>query len=225
MNHDLTRNRLRVNSTDWKPAGTGIVIDNPNRDPITNKMAPDISTNDLLDTHTKRRNQRVKVYERVYRKCCQRIRHANDILYAKECIFKVPELELWGGTPLYQVNAVIGYIMLRLKQKGFDVRYLPPDSVMIDWKKAVNGDVAFKSDVIRYELDELNTSVPKLDHVATIRERLIHEGCKGECCSNDPNKPPKLVNKKQQLELERRKQQLEIDRVIAKRDRQGPGRF
>ena len=120
------------------------------------------STSDLIDTHTRRRNQRAKVYEKVYPKCCQRIRHANDILYAKECTFNVPTLELWGGTPLYQVNAVIGDIMIRLKQKGFDVRYLPPDGSFINWKKAVTGDNR-KDNVIRYELDELNKQpTPKL---------------------------------------------------------------
>ncbi len=216
-------NRLIVNhQTDWKPAGTGIILPN-NKDPISDKMAPDINTSALLDTHTKRRNQRAKIYERVYRKCCQRIRHTNDILYAKECIFNVPEVQLWGGIPRYQVNAVLGYIMLRLKQKGFEVRLFPPNGILINWAKVVSGDTADKAEssfTLRYQLDEVNTAVPKLDHVASVQERMIHEGCQGDCC-NDPNRPPKVINRKQQLELERRKQQIEIDRLIERKDKGG----
>lgn len=214
---DLTRNRLVVKPTDWKPAGTGIIV---NKDTVIDKIAPDINTSDLLDSHIRRRNQRAKICERVYRKCCQRIRHANDVLYAKECLYKVPPVQLWGGVPTYQVPVVVGYIMIRLKQKGFDVRYLPPDGVQISWKKAVSGDTFTKFDTtVKYELDEIASAGPKLSHLATAQERMLHEGCKGECCGGDLGRPQRVVNKKQLLELERRKQQLEIDRLIQQKDR------
>jgi hypothetical protein len=219
---DIHRNRLAVRNADWKPAGTGIILPN-NKFPIDeDKIGPDIDTNTLVDTHTRRRNQRAKIYEQMYRKCCQRIRYSNDVLYTKECVFKVPEVQLWGGLPRYQLNGVLAYIMLRLKQKDIDVRFLPPDSLLINWRRAVSGDAAMKRDddnIVRYELDEINTQVPKqLDHIASNHERLIHNPCKGDCCTGPDANRPRRVNKKELRELERRKQQMEIDRLIKQKE-------
>ena len=189
--------------------------------PIDDKMGDDINTSDLVDSHTRRKNQRAKIYERVYRKCCQRIRYTNDVLYAKECMYKVPEVQLWGGIPNYQVNAVLSYMMLRLKQKGFDVKYVPTDSIYISWERVVAGDskVAVESNIIRYELDEVQTTVPKqLDYVATPRERLMHEGCNRDCCVGPNANQPRKLSRKDQLEMERKKQQIEIDKVIKEKE-------
>ena len=194
--------------------------------PIDDKLGADIDTSDLITAHNRRREQRVKVYERIYRKCCHRIRYANDVQYVCECYFKVPEVQLWGGVPRYQINAVVAYMMIRLKQKGFDVRYHPPGGLMINWTRLVAGDQAGlvyqdmkKERVIRYELDEDTTKADPLDQVATPAERLLHRGCKGDCCTQPDAMKPKRVARHKRLELERRKQQDEIDRLIAQRER------
>lgn len=195
--------------------------------PIEDKLGEDIDTTELITAHNRRREQRAKVYERIYRKCCHRIRYANDVQYVRECYFQVPEVQLWGGVPRYQINAVIAYIMIRLKQKGFDVRFHPPDGVMINWSRLVAGDSAALSfapsenkgeRVIRYELDEELSKAKPLDQVATPAERLVHRGCKGDCCTNPDVMKPKRVSRRKQIELERRRQQDEIDRLIAQRD-------
>jgi hypothetical protein len=197
--------------------------------PIDDPLGDDIDTTDLINAHNKRRQQRALVYERIYRKCCHRIRYANDVQYVSECYFKVPEVQLWGGVPRYQINAVIAYIMIRLKQKGLDVRFQPPDGVMINWSRLVAGDQAGlayqdlekKSEgrVIRYELDEDTTKAKPLDQVATPAERLVHRGCKGNCCTSADVMKPKRISRRKIVELERRQQQDEIDRLIAQRDR------
>lgn len=195
--------------------------------PIDDKLGEDIETTDLITAHNKRREQRLQVYERVYRKCCHRIRYANDVQYTKECFFQVPEVQLWGGVPRYQLNAVIAYIMLKLKQKGFDVRYVAPDGVMVNWGRMVAGDQAGlvyqslerkqESRVIRYELDEETTSAKPLDHLTTPGERLLHDGCKGECCVGGGQKPQRVTRQRRE-EIERMRQQDEISRLIAERD-------
>lgn len=197
--------------------------------PIDDKLGPDLDTTDLISAHNKRRQQRAIVYERIYRKCCHRIRYANDVQYVKECYFKVPEVQLWGGVPRYQVNAVLAYIMIRLKQKGIDVHLQPPDGLMINWSRLVSGDeagLAYQSVVekpppreIRYELDEVNTK--PLEQVATPSERLMHRGCKGECCTHPDVMKPQRVSRRKVKEMERQRQQEEIDRLIAQRDRGG----
>lgn len=202
--------------------------------PIDDKLGPDIDTTDLISAHSRRRQQRAIIYERIYRKCCHRIRYANDVQYVRECYFKVPEVQLWGGVPRYQVNAVLAYIMIRLKQKGFDVRLSPPDGLMINWSRLVAGDQAGWSyssmsaaeekppREIRYELDEVNTVAKPLDQMATASERLLHRGCKGDCCTQPGSvMKPKKASRRKIKEMERQRQQEEIDRLIAQRDRGG----
>jgi hypothetical protein len=89
-----------------------------------------------MDTLPRDGEQRAKVYERIYRKCCHRIRYANDVQYVKECYFNVPDVQLWGGVPRDQI---IAYIIIRLKQKGFDVNFQSPDGVFINWNRLVAG--------------------------------------------------------------------------------------
>jgi hypothetical protein len=200
----------------WSPAANGLISPR-RRFPQNDNLTPDIDTSDLIDSHAKRKNQRAKVYEKVYRKCCQRIRYSNDTLLKKECMFQVPEVQLWDGIPRYQVNAVISYIMIRLNQKGFKTRYLPPRGIFISWQKVVSGDRGYEK-VVRYELDEINTKIPVKAEVETTKDRLLHENCKGACCADGNFQQPKL-NKKQGLEMDRRKQQAEIERLIERRDR------
>ena len=194
--------------------------------PIDDKFGKDIDTTELITAHNRRREQRARVYERIYRKCCHRVRYANDVQYVRECYFQVPEVQLWGGVPRYKVNAVVSYIMIRLKQKGFDVRFQPPDGVMINWSRLVAGDQAglvyqdlAKSEdrVIRYELDEETTKANPLDQVSTPAERLVHRGCKGDCCTKPDAMRPQRVSRRKILELERRRQQEDIDRLIRER--------
>lgn len=191
--------------------------------PIDNKLGDAIKISDLVDSHTRRKNQRARIYEQVYRKCCQRIRYTNDVLYSKECVFKVPEVQLWGGIPRYQINAVLTYIMLKLKKEGFDTKFAPPDSIYINWARGVSGDSKYTQErnIIRYELDEVKTTVPaQLDYVATPRERLMHDGCRKDCCVGpDSNNKPHKLSRKEQLEEERKRQQFEIDKVINTKDR------
>lgn len=190
--------------------------------PIDNAIGEDINVGSLVGAHSKRREQRQQIYEMVYRKCCHRIRYANDVQYVKECIFRVPEVQLWNGVPRYQTNAVISYIMIRLKQKGFDVKFQRPDGVLVNWQRLVSGEKsvpASEQTEIRFKLDEEATTVKPLDQMATPAERLVHDSCKGDCCTKPDPMRPDAVSKAAQKEMERRRQQEEIDRLINKRDR------
>jgi hypothetical protein len=188
--------------------------------PIDNAVGEDINVGSLVGAHSKRREQRQQIYEMVYRKCCHRIRYANDVQYVKECLFRVPEVQLWNGVPRYQINAVISYIMIRLKQKGFDVKFRKPDGVMINWERLVNGQSSLPDqNEVRFKFDEDNTTAKPLDQMATPAERLVHEACKGDCCTKPDPMKPDARSRAAQKELERIRQQEEIDRLINRRDR------
>lgn len=51
------------------------------------------------------------------------------------CWFIVPEIMI--GVPKYDQGACIAYIMDKLKENGFAVRYIHPNTLMISWKHFV----------------------------------------------------------------------------------------
>lgn len=185
---------------------------------LSRNVGDDIDPLELVSVHAKRRKYRQAIYERFYRKCCERIRYANDVQYVRECFFEVPEIVLWEGIPRYEVSAVIAYIMLRLHDKGFDVRFKPPNGVFVNWTRLVRehgGKTAAETTVVRYELDEKSTKAER--HVATPAQQILHKGCAGQCCKAGAQKP-KAASRKSRLERERRRQQEEIDRLVRERE-------
>lgn len=226
---DLSQNGLSVDLRAMPPAQRYRNVSGSR--PLDMQMGEDIDIGKLVGAHTKRRDQRAQIYELVYRRCCHRIRYANDVQYVKECHFRIPEVQLWNGIPRYHVNAVIAYTMIKLKKKGFDVKHVPPDGIMVNWQRLV-GNLAAESlptfekseeKVIRYQLDEVSTAAPDkmLENNAS---RLLHRGCHGDCCTKPGASKDKTdLSKHAKLELERRRQQEEIDRLVAKRDRNNRG--
>lgn len=190
------------------------------RYPIEDKLGEDIDVSELIGAHNYRKERRQQVCERIYRKCCNRIRYAKEVQYVRECYFQVPEVQLWGGVPRYQMNTVIAYCMIKLKQKGFDVRYQPPDGILINWERLVSGAKKVfveEEKVVRYQLDEVNTKAQPLNQVATPAERLLHKGCTKQCCTKEDPTRPKRVSRKARAEQERQQQQAEIDKIIQSR--------
>jgi hypothetical protein len=191
--------------------------------PIDNAIGEDIDVGQLVQSHSRRKEQRQQVYEMVYRKCCHRIRYANDVQYVKECYFRVPEIQLWNGIPRYEIKAVIAYVMIKLKQKGFDVKFQPPDGVMVNWERLVakQAKTANVPAEIRFPVDEITTKAKPLDQMATVAERLMKLPCKSDCCSGPDSMPGGAlkVSREARLEEERKRQQEEIDKLISRRDR------
>ena len=118
---------------------------------------------------------------------------------------------------MYQRNGVVGYIMIKLKKKGMDVRLIPPGGVLISWQRLVAGDRALpepEGKVVRYELDEIGTQATPPYQMATAAERLVHKPCKGDCCID---RKPARVTRRKRFDMERRRDQNEIDRLIKER--------
>jgi hypothetical protein len=74
------------------------------------------------------RKARQEYYQNVYTKCYAGIRD-----FQRDYHFKVPKVELWEGSPEYHDRKVIAYITMNLKKLGFDIRFHPPDTVVINW--------------------------------------------------------------------------------------------
>ncbi len=169
---------------------------------------------ELIDTHNKKKEARIQIYEEIYEKCCQKIRYVNDVLYAKECTFSIPFVR-WG-LPFYHINAVILYIMIKLRGLGFRVTHVNDNKIFINWQNIVQSLSNPKE--FRFEIDEVDTKTPEkktVDFMGDERfDHLEKNGCGGDCCKKSTKKDK--MSKKQRLELERQRQQDEIKSVLTK---------
>lgn len=79
-----------------------------------------------------REKGRLKIYEEILEKCYHRIQNAvvRDEPFA---IFVVPDFVL--GKPTYNFANCIEYVIFRLKQNGFDLKYHYPNTLQIKWGK------------------------------------------------------------------------------------------
>lgn len=79
-----------------------------------------------------RRRERHATYEHVYSLCQKQVMN-----YAKQdqyrCFYDVPEFIL--GMPVYHINNVLMYLMDKLRDSGFLVKYFFPKYLYISWDK------------------------------------------------------------------------------------------
>lgn len=184
----------------------------------------DIDVPALVTTHNKRKDTRLKVYKTIYSKCCAKIKYINDVLFEKECYFNIPTFR-WG-LPLYQHKAAIGYVMICLRGKGMDVKYLNDNTIYINWSKLIENAMndAFPArnlDTIDgLNMDVADTTVPKPTNITLRDERFDKfeaEGCGGECCKEKIQEKPKQISKSQRLEYARQQQQYKINDLIRRK--------
>ena len=186
----------------------------------------DLNVEDLIVTHNKRKSTRLKVYNKIYSKCCNKLKYINDVLLERECYFSTPGFS-WE-LPLYQPKAALGFVMVKLRGKGFDVKYVDNDKIYINWNKLVESAMndnypASKLNADGISVDIADTTVPKPTNIPLKDERFNKfdiEGCGGDCCKNgngnggDSSHSTPKVSKQQKLELARQQQQYRIKNML-----------
>jgi hypothetical protein len=91
-----------------------------------------ISLDDLYDRKQQVENQRLKVYQTILKRVHTKIRltakqrHENHYMF-----YVVPEFMF--GIPRYNVSTCISYIIEKLTENGFEVKYTHPNMLFISW--------------------------------------------------------------------------------------------
>jgi len=90
------------------------------------------NVNDIKKFIHEREKGRLKIYEDILEKCFHRIQTAviRDDPFA---LFVVPDFVI--GKPKYNFAHCIQYIIFRLKQNGFELKYYYPNALQIYWGK------------------------------------------------------------------------------------------
>ena len=92
----------------------------------------------LSDDFVKKSQQRTKIYTEVLKKIHFKIKQAATNM-KKHCLIAIPEYVI--GMPLYDMNNCKIFLMNRLIDEGFDLKFYVPNLLNISWEKIVNNGV------------------------------------------------------------------------------------
>lgn len=92
----------------------------------------DINVEELSNVHNRRVQARAEIYDKMYKRCWERIKRLNNRFYAKDMVFRLPPMQ--PGYPLYNTKCCLAYIVIKLRQQGFFAKYVEPNSIYISWK-------------------------------------------------------------------------------------------
>lgn len=90
---------------------------------------------DLDDLYEKKRQQdlnNLELFNKVLNKIHQKIKKTSTLFKdMQHCWYVIPEVML--GIPNYDQGQCIGYVVEKLRENGFNIRYFHPNTVLISW--------------------------------------------------------------------------------------------
>lgn len=89
-----------------------------------------IDMKELYSTINAKSLRRMELYDSVLKKCHSRILY-NSGLQRTYCFYQIPEFII--GFPLYDIIELRQYIMNSLKTNGFELLYIEPNWLFIQW--------------------------------------------------------------------------------------------
>ena len=89
-----------------------------------------IDMKELYSTINAKTLRRMELYDSILKKCHSRILY-NSSLQRTYCFYQIPEFVI--GVPLYDVIELRKYIMNSLKTNGFELLYVEPNWLFIQW--------------------------------------------------------------------------------------------
>ena len=95
-------------------------------------MSSQLNMNDLFETSNHKTLRRLETFDSILKKCHSRIIYYSN-LEQTCCFYLIPEFII--GTPLYDVLELRKYMINSLKKNGFEVQYIDPNYLIINWEK------------------------------------------------------------------------------------------
>jgi hypothetical protein len=99
----------------------------------SDELRDKINLDDLYNRTRQTNDLRLLVYKKILNRTHQKIKYASQQKNTEHyCFFVVPEFLV--GTPRYDSAACIAYIMDKLNQNGFVIKYTHPNLLFISWQ-------------------------------------------------------------------------------------------
>ena len=95
-----------------------------------------VNIDDLFERKQVRDLKQLSIFNKILARCQKRIQLTGRNKRNEQHIwFQIPEYIF--GEPVYDVGDCIAYIVMKLENNGFHVRYLHPNTIFVDWKNYV----------------------------------------------------------------------------------------
>lgn len=91
-----------------------------------------VTISEIRRIQMKKQERQNECFNIILDQCLKKI-DRTVVIHQTYCIFEVPEFIFGYG--LYDINHCIVYLMRHLKQKGFNVHYLFPKYIRVDWSQ------------------------------------------------------------------------------------------
>lgn len=92
----------------------------------------DISLSNLYRKRFDREKTRLETYQQIYRKVMNKIMFVNNVYEGTEYLYSVPPFI--SGKPLFDARSCVAFVMVKLKKKGFIVKYVHPNLIYVNWQ-------------------------------------------------------------------------------------------
>lgn len=90
----------------------------------------------LFEKKQQRDLKQLSIFKKILNRIHKRINHNGRTKPKEKCIFfTVPEFLF--GEPLYNQGDCVGYLVVKLQENGFHVRYIHPNTLFISWENWV----------------------------------------------------------------------------------------
>ena len=92
-----------------------------------------LNLDDLFNTQKNVEDNKIKIYQKILQRVHKKIKTiSRSRKCEKHCFYHVPEFVL--GVPIYDTSTCITYIIDKLLDNGFHVRYIHPNMLFISWQ-------------------------------------------------------------------------------------------
>ena len=92
-----------------------------------------LNLDDLFNTQKNVEDNKIKIYQKILQRAHKKIKTISRSRNCeKHCFYHVPEFVL--GVPIYDTSTCITYIIDKLLDNGFHVKYIHPNMLFISWQ-------------------------------------------------------------------------------------------
>ena len=96
-------------------------------------MSKMINIDELHREQEKKEDNKKEIFITVLELVHDKIKFTNKVSSDKFCLFAVPNYIY--GLPLFNINSCIIYLTKKLSDNGFDIKFTPPNILLISWEE------------------------------------------------------------------------------------------
>jgi hypothetical protein len=148
-----------------------------------------MNIDELFEKNKQKDLKQLSIFNKILNRIHKRIQYTARSKKDKFVFFTVPEYLF--GEPLYNQGDCIGFLVVKLEENGFEVKYMHPNTLFVSWKNHIPGYV--RSEVRK------KTGVTIDSKGNVLNKEEIEEN------NNDPNS--RLLNDKKEQSNEKSKKE------------------